>query len=659
MAEAIDRVMAELQAAAAAIRARGALSLSPAGMLRLERRAVEVARALLDGEALPEDGTDELLSVEADVAPAQEDQRPLGDDTFDLAPADDTPTDDTPTGDAVATVGVRGAVVASVGDGADDDEEEDVNDEATVITSTSDAGMPNVSWEDALTFVAEEDSEIALEFVASSGPPETAGEEILYVVEEPPLLEVEEDGADDPSDAGLVSFTEGTEPSYVMFEEPPEEEVEALAPVMAAAPVEIDHSLYVSYDEVPVGGRSDADLALGSEDLLDEDEEVTLGSIPRPAAAAAARLPEDEADGPSFSDVGEDALVTIGEEGDDVLGDLDEANAGVETFDLMPDGSEDDPVLEDDEEVTLVTGIEDDGDVDEVDIDDEDEMMVGDSRGSGMHAQVATGRAAAPSPRVTAGLYGNPSVPTIREGNDPVPKAAAVQLNSAGGGRMLGLEEEEEPIELGSVGDYGEDEEQYEGGDGLSIAIQEYEEEEEEEEEEELELDPEPVAPPPPPGPTLEEIQATFDRAQAAAHSGALQDAADLYSDVVDADPDHLDAHVGRGRLYLDLGDYSRAMSDFMVAEEIDESSPEPQVAIGDLYFHRKDYRKAIEYFDTALKMAPNHAMAFCRRGISHYYRKNFREALGDLEKANSLDPDIPNIASFISMAKRKAKSRR
>ena len=96
-----------------------------------------------------------------------------------------------------------------------------------------------------------------------------------------------------------------------------------------------------------------------------------------------------------------------------------------------------------------------------------------------------------------------------------------------------------------------------------------------------------------------------------------------------------------------------------MVAEEVDDQSAEPKVAIGDLYFHRKDYRKAIECFDTALQMSPNHAMAFCRRGISHYYRKNYQQALVDLEKASSIDPDIPNIASFISMAKRKNKSGR
>jgi hypothetical protein len=48
--------------------------------------------------------------------------------------------------------------------------------------------------------------------------------------------------------------------------------------------------------------------------------------------------------------------------------------------------------------------------------------------------------------------------------------------------------------------------------------------------------------------------------------------------------------------------------------------------------------------------------MAFCRRGISHYYRKNYRDALDDLMRAQKLDADIPNIQTYVSMAKKKAK---
>jgi hypothetical protein len=255
----------------------------------------------------------------------------------------------------------------------------------------------------------------------------------------------------------------------------------------------------------------------------------------------------------------------------------------------------------------------------------------------------------------TAGLYGSAAVPTIRDSDDPRPRAAAIQLNAAGtGGRMLGAEEEDEPIEIGEAS--ADEIEENVGEGGFSLKVQEYEEvyeeEEEEEEEEEAPLEPDPE--PEPLGPTVEELRALLGAAQAAAMSGNLQGGADLYTDLIDQDPDNVEAHVARGRLYLDLGDYSRAMSDFMVAEDLANTDPEPQVAIGDLYFARKDYRKAIEYFDQALLLQPNHAMAFCRRGISHYYRKNYPDAVTDLEKAKKIDPEIANIGTYISMARKK-----
>lgn len=79
MGDAIDQLMAELEAAASSLRTHGAALLPPGSMLRVERRASDVAAALLGGEPLPVDGTDELLSVESEVAP-QEEQRPVGEE---------------------------------------------------------------------------------------------------------------------------------------------------------------------------------------------------------------------------------------------------------------------------------------------------------------------------------------------------------------------------------------------------------------------------------------------------------------------------------------------------------------------------------------------------------------------------------------------------
>lgn len=614
MSESIEQTLRELAATEVWIRVQAAMALPLSDMLELERTATQRALQLLD------------------APPASFSSAAVG---------------------AVGAVAVAGTLAAATAEPSDAEGEEEAtqlanlralvesDDEApSYVVDSSDDEVPSYvvdAGDDTPSYVVDT-SDDTPSYVVDSSDDVPSNEEPSYVVDssdEVPSYE-EPSYVVDTSDEvpSYVVDTSDEEPSYVIDTED------------------------VSDDETTIDGPSPMgdDFVLELEPdapEVDDDEEPT--NLHRVADVLAV---EDASDGPSMSNVGQDALVTIDDDSDELFddtlagGDDDlvlEEEDEVESFDLMPDLEDDEGPAE--EEVTLISGLDE--------IASDLEETSDDPSSSEVLVSTPAPRVA-PSPRVTAGLYGNPAVPTIREGGEPVPKAAAVQLNSdGGGGRMLGLEEESEPIAVGSADDYGEEEAEYEG-DGLSIHMQEYEEEEEEEEEEELELEleePEPV-PQAPAGPTPQEIATAFSAAQAAAEQGQLQEAADMYSDVIDLDPDHVDAHVGRGRLYLDLGDYSRAMSDFMVAEEIDEQNPEPQVAIGDLYFHRKDYRKAIEYFDAALQMSPNHAMAHCRRGISHYYRKNYRDAVVDLEKANKLDSDIPNISSFISMAKRKAKKR-
>ena len=156
------------------------------------------------------------------------------------------------------------------------------------------------------------------------------------------------------------------------------------------------------------------------------------------------------------------------------------------------------------------------------------------------------------APPATSGLYGGASVPGIRGGDAGRPRAAAIQLNASGtGGRVL-MGEEEEPIEV------GEAEGSFDGeiSDGFSVALHEDEAfEEEAEPEAPLAATAEVVVEPP--GPSAEELASIMSQAQSVAATGNLQGAADLYSDVIDAEPAHAYAHVARGRLYLDLGDYS------------------------------------------------------------------------------------------------------
>jgi hypothetical protein len=266
---------------------------------------------------------------------------------------------------------------------------------------------------------------------------------------------------------------------------------------------------------------------------------------------------------------------------------------------------------------------------------------------------ISLGAPRAVAPEATTGSRKVPPTPSVRDAGD-ARRGAAIQLNAAGGGKVLGQEEDDELIEMGEA-DIDAD---ADTGGGFSLQVEEYEDVEEEiEEDEPEEMEKLPELPPPPAapkGPDAGEIRQMLDAAIDAARAGDNDRAILLFSDVLDGDPDNVDAHIGRGRVYLDLSDYARAMSDFTVAEDLAPENPEIQVAVGDLYFARKDYRKAVDFYNVALEMAPNYGMAYCRRGISHYYRKNYPEAVDDLVRAQKLDPDIANIATFVSMAKKK-----
>ena len=183
-----------------------------------------------------------------------------------------------------------------------------------------------------------------------------------------------------------------------------------------------------------------------------------------------------------------------------------------------------------------------------------------------------------PSARSVASVS---AVPTVKDSQGIKPRSAAIQLTPTGG---KVLSEEEEPLELGEA-----DIDPSEMGDGFSVELVEYESAVEPDDDyEELELQDSSVSQRPV-LPTPTELTTLLAQARAEWDLGNFEEAATLFSDALDADPNHLGARIGRGRLALEKGDYTRAMSDFTLAEDSEPNSAEPQVAIGELYFARKD----------------------------------------------------------------------
>jgi tetratricopeptide (TPR) repeat protein len=658
-----------LDATVAYLRAQASAELDYAAVIRIERAAFIRANAILVDLGLFEstgDGrqvTDELLSAAVSDADAAR-QDAASQVHADIGPV----LDDGPEGVA-------------------DDVNRQLSDEASVEVEPVIEALEFVESD-----IAESDEDPPSDF-ESAGDTD-AGIEVASLV-----AGTSEGSA---AQAGKQRGDVEVDSDFDVFDDEPTAQPGTMTPM----PVPRSGDYEVEQEEI---GELDLEDLVELEDMdFEEGETGEIGHVAASAADASEERPrpllpdfdfDDDSDeqdatvvfaigSPENSDIA--AMLAEESEKDDRIARLqvDEAAQGVdedderegvasaviepESFDLMPDVSGEG--ADDEVDFGEIEIADDRGALDEMSTDaDEEESEDQGPAPLDMGASVSIGVG---GPRVAVGtgvqpgLYGNPNMPTIREG--AAPSAAAVQISATAGVSARGsggsvFEEEAEVLEVGAIEDYDdeyEEDEDSEVGSGFRLNMQshddddEYEDEDEDEEEEdedEKELPPAPVIPA---GPSPQQISAALKAAYAATESGNMRAGVDLFSDVIDADPDNVAAHVGRGRLFLDLGDYTRAMSDFMVGEEIDESSPEPQVAIGDLYFARKDYRKAIDYFNDALALSPNHAMAVCRRGISHYYRKNYPEALADLRKAESIDEDIPNIGTYITMAKKKSRKR-
>jgi hypothetical protein len=231
--------------------------------------------------------------------------------------------------------------------------------------------------------------------------------------------------------------------------------------------------------------------------------------------------------------------------------------------------------------------------------------------------------------------------------------AAAVQLSPGGGGYVVGIDDvgdensEAGSLELGDASAWGDDE----PSDSIGLAIARVDVDDDDDI---ISVSVEALTEPTPaPMITDEEVRELMTDAERLASRDVAQ-AVLLYSDVIDAEPGNVDALLSRGRLCMDLGDYTRAASDFLKAESRAPGEAEVQVALGDLFFARKEYGRASAYFDAAIRLDESHARSWFRRGLSRFYRKEFAPAVEDMERAKKLDPLLPSVDTFIDRARRR-----
>jgi hypothetical protein len=100
-----------------------------------------------------------------------------------------------------------------------------------------------------------------------------------------------------------------------------------------------------------------------------------------------------------------------------------------------------------------------------------------------------------------------------------------------------------------------------------------------------------------------------------------------------------LDAYLGRGTSYMNLGEeeQNKAIADFTEAIRLNSELGEAYLNRGLTYMLLDQYDKAIADFNEAIRLDPEDADAYMMRGYSYEYLKEYDQAIADLQQATNL----------------------
>ena len=138
---------------------------------------------------------------------------------------------------------------------------------------------------------------------------------------------------------------------------------------------------------------------------------------------------------------------------------------------------------------------------------------------------------------------------------------------------------------------------------------------------------------------------------------GQFDQAIQLYSKIINRDPNFDGAYNNRGNAYKDKGEYDKAIADYNMAISLKPDYAEAYNNRGEAYNTRGEYDKAIADYDKAITLNPYNALAHCNRGEACLYMQLWEQARKDLQTArdrgmdiiDSFNIDYKNVADFES----------
>lgn len=128
-----------------------------------------------------------------------------------------------------------------------------------------------------------------------------------------------------------------------------------------------------------------------------------------------------------------------------------------------------------------------------------------------------------------------------------------------------------------------------------------------------------------------------FNKAEAEFTNGKYEAAAALYTKVIAADPENVNAYLRRGFCYSVQQKYEQAIADFSHVIERHDNHPFAYISRGSAYNKIEDWQSALIDFDKALSLDPDNQEAYNNRGWAKVGLGLEKEACADWKKSKKL----------------------
>ena len=118
-----------------------------------------------------------------------------------------------------------------------------------------------------------------------------------------------------------------------------------------------------------------------------------------------------------------------------------------------------------------------------------------------------------------------------------------------------------------------------------------------------------------------------------------LEGTLEFYNNKLKIDPNHVKTYRNRSNLYIDFGDYEKALADDNMVVKLRPENSHSYNNRGITYLKLKKYDKAILDFTKALDIDPDNEIAYNNRGVAYLELKEYDKAVLDFNKCLTLEP--------------------